>query len=191
VPPAATLHSRDMAASRSPAAQPSVRSSKLGDLGRRHVESTLGEQVGRFRQGEGEVVVANLGELPLEPQPLQRQLRIRPGEEHQPQHWCWAPQQGGQPLPDRGLGHLVQVVEHDDHRLPEPSEPVGQAKVEVVIGAVWRHQLSQRVVGGGCACGAHCGQDVRPEPGRVIVVTVERHPRDRGRRTAEVDPGCH
>ncbi len=41
------------------------------------------EQVAHLTAGEGEVVVAELGERPLDPVPVQGQPRFDPGQQHQ------------------------------------------------------------------------------------------------------------
>src|SRR5690606_27663894 len=79
-------------------------------------------QCARFVERELEIVAADLGELALEPQTVQPELRIVPRREDEP-HGCGRPEQQQLELAQRFVGlQLVQVVEDE----PEPYVGRGQ-----------------------------------------------------------------
>ena len=76
---------RCKAASRSPAGQPSVRSTSSAASSAPTSRPCAAEQVGRVGGAESQVARAQLTQLVVQPQPMQRQRRVRPGEQEEPQ----------------------------------------------------------------------------------------------------------
>jgi len=123
----------------------------------------------------------------VDPQPVQRQHRVRPGQHHQPQ--------GGrlrfdQPLHGPlhgGAGDLLEVVQDQDHRHGQVGEQfdhlAGVGRTEPGGG----DEVPQRVAGRDTtACGQR-EQHLRPENPRLVVGIVQAQPRDG--HTAGVVPG--
>ena len=102
--------------------QPQPRRPALGPL-MQHRQRRLGqlhpgrrEQLPRLGQGEPQIGRADLGQLTLQPQPVQPQPQVMPGGQHEPQLRRGAHHQQLQ-LPQRlGRAQLVHVIDHQ----PEP-----------------------------------------------------------------------
>ena len=105
----------DSAASRSPAAQPSVRScsSRQRRVGQLHPGGR--QQLPGLGQGELQVTGADLGQLALQPQPVQAQPHVMPGRQHEPQ-LRRGPHDQQLQLPQRLRVQLVHVIDHQ----PQP-----------------------------------------------------------------------
>jgi hypothetical protein len=70
------------------------------------------EQLSRLGYGEPQIGLANLGQLALQPQPVQPEPHVMPGGQHEPQLWR-GPHQPQFQLPPRLVrAQLVQVIDH-------------------------------------------------------------------------------
>src|SRR5262249_41384375 len=108
--------------------QPQPRRPALGPLHQqrrvRHVHPGRGEQLGRLGHSEPQIRLADLGQLALQPQPVQPQPHVMPGGRHEPQPRRGPHDQQLQ-LPQRLRAQLVRVVDHqpDPARQPPPIPP--------------------------------------------------------------------
>ena len=84
--------------------------------GRRQRDPVLGHQLARLGHAERQLPGPDLGQLPGQPVPVQRQHRIRPRAHHQPQPRPRVPQQVRQPLHQPRPRQLMQVIQHQHHR---------------------------------------------------------------------------
>ena len=122
-------------------------------------------QLVRLRAGEREVVDGHVGQLAAEPQPGQRVRRAGPAAPHEAHRRRLAHQRrhrrdGG------GIGQAVGVVEHQDRRRKPLGEGVRQVGEGVAVG---RHH--RRVSGG-----REGGEQVAPQPRRIVVALVHAQP---------------
>ena len=77
-------------------------------------EAVLGHQQVCFPGGEGQVGSADLGQLPGEPVPVQREVRVDPGRRHQAQARPRVSQHIGQLGQGLGRGQQMEIIEHQD-----------------------------------------------------------------------------
>ena len=84
-------------------------------VGQRQVEQL--NQLARLHEGEGEILRAHLGHATGDPQPLQPQQRIRPGQHDEPQPAERVVEQGLEVVGDGWIVDFVEVVEHERDRV--------------------------------------------------------------------------
>jgi hypothetical protein len=140
----------------------------------------LAQQRGRLVLGEAQVALAHLGELAAGPQPGQRQRRVGAAGQHQPQAGRRALQQQGEAAVDRRRLDEVVVVQHQ-RQLSGPGDQL--------VDDGGHHRLQRGRLGPAQQRGepladrdprpVQRGGDVAPEPHRVVVAGVQRHPGDR------------
>jgi hypothetical protein len=136
------------------------------------------EQRPRLAGGEPQVVGADLAELVGEPQPGERQPRVVPAGQDQPQAGRLVAQQGLHALARLRVGHLVDVVEHQHDGVRQVVERVDDLGEEAGVRArTPRHrQPRERAAGRHGPGGGQRVEQRRPEPAVVVVVRVQRHP---------------
>ena len=133
------------------------------------------EEVGHLRGGEPEVVAAQLDQLATQPQPGQRQGRIRPGTGHEADRV-------GQRVEERRHqrrigGRQVEIV-HDDHpRRVERGEPVRRRDRGVVGRRAGPFQHRERIVGDTGPPRRDRRQQGTDEARRLGVRRIARQPR--------------
>jgi hypothetical protein len=171
--------------------QPQPRRPALGPL---HQRRHLGQvHPGRLEQflglghGEPQIRLADLGQLALQPQPVQPQPHVMPGGQHEPQARRGPHDQQLQ-LPQRVGAQLVHVVDHQPQHLIQRrqirQQPLGD---HPAVQIRRRRQLpDQRRPRRGLA---QRGQHRQPKPLRIPLATPGRHPRGAARHTRLADPG--
>ena len=172
--------------------QPQPRRPPLGPLHQQRqlgqVHPGGGQQLPRLGHGEPQIRLADLGQLALQPQPVQPQPHVMPGGQHEPQ-LRRGPHDQQLQLPQRVAGPA-----RARHRPPattgHPAAPDPLSSRSAIAhpsrsgAAVSRpHQrrprrgLPQR------------GQHRQPEPLRITLAAPGRHPRRAARHTRPADPG--
>ena len=147
------------------------------------------EQGPRLILGEAQAVRADLGELAGQPQPVQAQPEIVPGGKDEPQPRGRAHEQQLQLAQRVGRAQLVQVVDHQQDPVLQAAQ-IGEQPlddrpaVQIGRGRQRPHQLRP---GGGVPQRAEHRQ---PEPLRVALLTLHRHPRGALGQAALADPGA-
>ena len=130
---------------------------------------------------------ADLGQLALQPQPVQAQPHVMPGGQHEPQPRRGPHDQQLQ-LPQRIRAQLVHVIDHQ----PQPvlqrrqvrQQPLGDRPPVQIRRR--RHRLHQRRPRGRLAQRA---QHRQPEPLRIALIPPGRHPRGAPGQARLADPG--
>ena len=138
------------------------------------------EQVGRLGLGEGEVGLADLGQLPGEPEPAEPERRVHARGDHDPQRARRMPQQPVEVGEHAAVAHLVEVVEHQHDGLLELHQGVDQGG-DQQVDALDRVD-GERRDGLGHPGGGEGVEHAAPEAAAIPVGAVEREPRD--------DPGA-
>lgn len=146
--------------------------------GRRQADAVQPEQQSRFGGGEGEIAGPDLGQVPGQPEPVQRQQRVHPGRDHQPQPRAGVPQQVGKLTEGPLAGQKVNVVEHQHRRRGLACQRRCQPEQELMPGGISLHAGLPGRGNRDAAPPEGLGQ-VEPERPRLIVIPVNRHP---GRR---------
>ena len=118
---------------------------QLGVAGPEH-HAVAAQERRRVGGGEGEVGRADLPERTGDPQPVQRQRRVGPGEQHEAELGNGSPHEGGHRGEHGRVVDQVEVVEHEHDRLGQLGEPRHQPAEDLVLAAEPRHQVGQRVV---------------------------------------------
>ena len=155
--------------------------------GCREVDAGAAQQHPRLAGREGQVSHADLHHRAVEPVAVEREHRVRPGEEHEPQP-------ARRPLdeelePGGGVGReCALVVEHEDDRVGARGDVGGQGGEEEA--GARRVARRGRLDGWGDAVASERQQDERPEVAVLQVTAVEGDPRDR-QRGLEGRPGRH
>jgi hypothetical protein len=85
-------------------------------LGQPRLEVVLGQQLGHLGDGEDELCRTHLAQLSADQQPVQRQGRVEPGRQHQPQLLRGMAQQELEAREHRRVGDVLDVVEDQHHR---------------------------------------------------------------------------
>ena len=142
-------------------------------LGQLH--SRRGEQLPGLSQAEPQVRRADLGELPLQPQPVQPQPQIMPGRQHEAQPRRATHQQQLKLPPRFRRSKLVHVIEHQPEPVLERRQVLQQPlHHRPPVQVRRRRQLpDQPRPGSGLA---QCAQHRQPEPLRITIVTPDRYP---------------
>ena len=166
----------EIAASRRPAAHPSVRScSSAEPLGGQLDPGSL-QQLTRLVEREAQIRVAQLVKIAREPQPMQPEPGLLPRGEHQRQP---RRQPGDEPLEPRlriGRAELVQVVDHEHDRLVQRpqlrQQPLhhhlalkGGRRADALHEPRAAHGTGERL------------DDRQPEPLRVALPALDGRPR--------------
>ena len=112
--PGPGLRDRNIAASRSPAAQPSVRSHQQRDVRFRQRVAVQPQELVGLPAVEGQVSAADLVQAAADPQPMQRQHRVGAADQHQPQRRL-VPQQRRDGCQDLRVVDDLEIVHHQ-HR---------------------------------------------------------------------------
>jgi MFS family permease len=171
--------------------QPQPRRPALGPLHQpRHlgqVHPSRLEQLPRLGHGEPQIRLADLGQLALQPQPVQAQPHVMPGGQHEPQ-----PRRGPQDqqlqLPQCLRAQLVHVVDHQPHPVIQGGQ-VGQQPLgdHPPVQVRSRRQLpDQRRPRRGLP---QRGQHRQPELLRIPLAAPGRHPRGAARHARLAEPG--
>ena len=105
------------------------------------------QEGGRVGRGEGEVGRADLPELTGQPQPVQGQHRVGPGEQHEPQLVHRDAHQGGDGRDHRRVVDQVEVVEHEDHGLGEGGHPGHEPAQDLVLATEAGEQVARGLSG--------------------------------------------
>ena len=172
----------EIAARRSPAAQPSVRRVRHSSELRRQRDAVPGQQQAGFGDGERQVAGPDLGQLPGQPVAVQRQRRVHPRGNHQPQPGPGVPQHVVKPVQHLGVGQQMQVVQDQRHRRVLGRQRRRQPQQEQVAGLPARRRATRR---DGNAGPAQCRDDIGPEDLRLVVELIQADPGHRpgfGRR---------
>jgi hypothetical protein len=145
-------------------------------------------QLSRLGHGEPQIIGADLGQLPLQPQPVQPQPHVMPRRQHQPQLLRRAHHQQLQLPPRHVRAQLMHVI--DDQ--PQPvrqrrqirQQPLGdRPPIQIRRRRQLPHQprprdrLAQRA------------QHRQPEPLRIPLISPHRHPRGAPGQARLADPG--
>ena len=140
----------------------------------------LAQQRRRLLRGEAQLSSTQLSELPAGPQPRQRQRRVRPARQHQPQPRRQMLGQEQQRPVDRLRVDQVVVIEDQHHLILSGlrgGQFVDQRRHQTIGGG--RHERAQQRTGqlaNPGACLAHRRYRVAPEPRRIVVRGVQRQP---------------
>jgi hypothetical protein len=171
--------------------QPQPRRPPLGPLDQRRrvgqVHPGGGEQLGRLGHGEPQIRLAQLGELALQPQPVQPQPHIMPGRQREPQ-LRRGPHDQQLQLRERVRAQLLHVVDYQ----PQPIFQRRQIRQQPLddhppVQVRRRRQFpDQRRSRGGLPQRA---QHRQPEPLRIPLAALGRHPGGGARHTRPADPG--
>jgi hypothetical protein len=133
------------------------------------------EQRPRLIEGEPQVGGADLGQLCLQPQPMQPQPQVPAGGEHEPQLRRRAQHQQLKLALRLVRAQLVQVVDHQpDPVLQRPQvlqQPLDNCPA-VKVGR--RGQPPHRLGSGGCSTERAGHRD--PEPARIALLAMHRYP---------------
>ena len=120
---------------------------------------------------------ADVGDLTVDPHPVQAQRRVGAGGQHQPQLRRLMFQQLTERLQHPPVGDVVDVVQHQDHRVGE----IGQRRADQLdlVGAEpgGRHDLPQGAVGGHGVADRERPEHVGPERLNVVVGLFHGQPR--------------
>ena len=161
------------------------------------------EQGTGLRRVEGQVTLPDLGQLLADPQPVQRQGGVGPGEQDQVQPVQAVPEQLGHLGEDSGRVDELEVVEDDRDIARQGGQPGQQPPEVLVLGPVPGGQVGEWVVRRNPARRPQRGDEVRPEALGVVVAPVEGHPGHpldcrpcgrpvrRGERLSPAGPGAH
>ncbi len=143
------------------------------------VEPVRAEQARRLAAVERQGVGADLAQQRANAQDVQWQHRIRPGGEHDGQRGRHVQQQEAELVAHRARAQEVHVVEHEHGRGRKLGQCVDQQRRELGRGRHAGLQLIERGAGRDSAGRAQARQHRAPQPVRVIVLALERHPADR------------
>jgi hypothetical protein len=134
-------------------------------------------QLPRLIDGEPQIGLADLGQLPVQPQPVQAQPQVMPGSQHEPQLFWRAHNQQLQLVPRLARAQFVHVVDHQPDPVLQRHQVLQQPLSDgppVQVGR--RRQLPHQR--GPCCRLAQCAEHRQPEPLRIALVAARRHPRD-------------
>ena len=157
-----------------------------GRLGQLH--PGLLEQRPRLTQGEPQILRPELGQLPLQPQPVQAQPHVVPGGQHEPQ-LRRGPHQQQLQLPQRlRRAQLMHVIDHQPEPVIQCRQVLQQPfhdrpPVQIRRRRQLPHQPRAR------RRPAQRAQHRQPEPLRITLATCHRHPRGALREIRLGDPG--
>jgi hypothetical protein len=149
----------------------------------------VGEQGPGLLEGEGQLGLAELAELPGHPEPVQAQRRVGPAGHHQAELGWGVVEQEPELAGHRLAGRLVQVVQDQHHRRRELGQAGRERAQEGVAGLGLRVEPGQGPTGPDDPGAAEGGQHLGPEPGRVVVARAGPHPGHRPRRPPVRRPG--
>ena len=169
-----------------PAARPHL---QQRDLRRRQPQPQQLHQRRRLLVGEQQLLVAHLVEPLLHPQPGQRQGRVTPAREHEPETARGAAHEHLETMAYRGALQVLDVVQHQAHPLRQGREALQQLAEEVQLDRLARHNESaQTAVGRHGRERRQGGEHRAPHPSGVGVLGFEAYPRCR-RVGGRTDPG--
>ena len=179
----------ESAASRSPAAQPSVRAWSSDTPWSESATPDVGEQLPRLLEREAQIGGPHLGQLAGEAQAMQPELRVVAGRQHDAEQRGPAGEQALELRERLGRAQLVQVVDHQHDRLVPASRAAETRRsttaspsksgvgVELLDEPV-RTRRRRR----------SCSTDGEPEPLRVSLAALDRHPGDVVGEAGMLDP---
>ena len=143
----------------------------------RQLDALTFEQADGLGVVQAEVGGPQLGQLPRQPQPLQRQRQVGTGGQDRAQAAGAAPQGVGQGPQRRGADELVPVVQHQcggpGERLAGRQQPGDEAPVE----GRWGRHRGERARGRDSPGALQRRQHVPPEARGVRVLPLQRQPR--------------
>ena len=146
------------------------------------------EQLPGLLQGEGQLGLPDLAELPGHPQPVQGQGRVGAGGHDQAELWRGVAEQEPE-LADHGLAaRLVQVVQDQHHRAVELGQAADEGAQEPVADLELRVEAGQEPVGPDDPGPVQGGQHMGPEPPRMVVARGRPAPRPPGPAVPRPDP---
>ena len=135
------------------------------------------EQRGRLGLGKPKIIGPDLEHLTPRPQPSQRQLRVGPKGQGQPDGRGEVLDHESDRTEDVPVGDEVIVIECQRHRGRQDLQLVdqhGQDRVRAAGAGSREHRQGRRAEARRHA--RHAGDDMRPEPHRVVVARIHRHP---------------
>ena len=130
-------------------------------LGPGQLDPVAGQQHGRLLEREGQVGLADLGELAGHPQPVQGQWRVGAAGHDQAELGGGVLEQEPELARHRRSGRLVQVVQDQHHRPVELQQAAHQGAKEPVADLVLRFEAGQQPV----RRPRHRTRAARPAPG--------------------------
>ena len=133
------------------------------------------EQRPRLGQGEPQIGGADLGELALQPQPVQPQPQVMSGGKHEPQPVRRAHHQQLQLAQRLGGGQLVHVVDHQPDPVLQPRQVFEQPLDDCPAIQVRRGGQRPHQRGSGRGRPQRVGHR-DPEPLRITLLALHRHP---------------
>ena len=147
------------------------------------------EQRPRLIEGKEQIGRPDLGQLSLQPQPVQTQPQVTAGGQHEPQPGRRTHHQQLKLAQRLGGTQLMHVIDHQPDPFPESAE-IGQQPLDdrpaVQIGSRGQrpHQFRPR------ARGPQRAEHRQPEPLRIMLLALHRHPRGALRQVCLADPGA-
>ncbi len=157
-------------------------------LGPGQLDPVAGQQHGRLLEREGQVGLAELGELAGHPQPVQGQRRVGAAGHDQAELGGGVPEQEPELARHLWAGRLMQVVQDQHHRPVELQQAAHHRAKEPVADLGLRFEAGQEPVRGHGTGPAQRGQHLGPEPRRVLVARADPHPGHRARRPSPRRP---
>ena len=157
-------------------------------LGPGQLDPVVGQQRRRLLEREGQVGLADLGELAGHPQPVQGQRRVGPAGHDQAELGGGVPEQEPELARHRRAARLVQVVEDQHHRAVELQQAADDGAQEAVADLGLRVEAGQQPVRRQRTGPAQRGQHLGPEPRWVLVARAGPHPGHRARRPGPRGP---
>ena len=144
---------------------------------RRRVElqPVRGQQRLRLRVRERQLGRADLGQARAHAQDVQGEHRVRPRGEDHPQGPRHVQEEKPELVADRPRAEQMRVVEDERHRRRELGQRVDEIGREAVADRIERRRE-------GRAGAAQAREHRPPEPERIVVGALQRHPGDRQRR---------
>ena len=134
-----------------------------------------------MRGREPQLVRPDLGQLPGGPHAAQRQRRVGPREQHQLDRRRQVQQQESELVMAVRLADHVVVVQHQNDRLRQLGQLIDQQRKQR-LGKIRRlaPDEGQDIIGTELRAGALQSMgDVPPQPARIVVTGIERHPGER------------
>ena len=145
-----------------------------GDVGGRQLQSHHVVEIGRgLVEREAQIGGPDLDEVAARSKARQRQRRVGPTGDHQPDLRREVLHQVGHPVLDLGLLDDVVVVEHHHDRVGDGGEVVEQRHNERFRRRLRRRQQRQRAFPDPGRRRPQRGDEVRPEQRWVVVALVE------------------
>ena len=161
-----------------PAAQPSVRWVRYSSESAGSEMPCCASSSPASAIGEGEVAGPDLGQFAGQPVTVQRQQRVHPRIDHQPQARPGIPQQEVKPVQHPGLSHQMEVVKDQHHGRIVSGQCLGEPEQEQMLSGAppasgWQRSWQRNP---GFAQGRG---EIGPEDPGPVVVLVETEPGDR------------